>query len=241
MCLPCQREWALIFYSLRQSRIHWPCCKSRPGAKRELLMSYAPCQTTANIPAVTMMVACTSATFSQWFSILVRLLVWKSLQLKLGVSPGKGSWGRRRFRKLYKVYLLFTTQIFPTCHEIYRETCFLLWKSRRFCTFTLSCHCLVGSSAAPLASASPEVIPLSLAGPSQIQKFVKAHQEFWLQIIPTVKHNPSSMPQSAFIGRSTWGWWCGGANLALQQHLPAALRAHAVNKPVQLFSKLGAE
>lgn len=50
------------------------------------------------------------------------------------------------------------------------------------------------------AATSPELVPLSLAGTSQIQSLIKAHHSFWLQIILTAKHVPSSVPQSTFLG-----------------------------------------
>lgn len=105
---------------------------------------------------------------------------------------------------------------------------------RAFVSSPLLYHCPVSGSAAPLVVNSPELVPLSLPGPSQIQSLVKAHQEI-LDTDNTHCEAYSLLNASAKLYRTL------GAILALCQHPPAASWAHAADELSQLFSKLGAE
>lgn len=95
-------------------------------------------------------------------------------------------------------------------------------------------HCPISSSAAPLVVKSPELVPLSLAGPSQIQSLIRAHQE--------ILAADNTHCEAYFLLNATANLYrILGAILALCQHPPAASWAHAADEPAQLFSKLGAE
>lgn len=105
--------------------------QSQPWCKWRVTDAVCTVSGSSKASAVTMVVACIGAALLCCFSILVSLLVQKSLTKFRGLSRERKQ-KQKRVEKTRHVLSMFAVQIFPTCHEVCQGTWYLVWKCRSF-------------------------------------------------------------------------------------------------------------